>query len=190
MKLPRGALSADGAESYLAAKVPWHQDWGVLLPEADTSTILSCWIAVTDADEENGCLQVIPGTHRGDLLNHCPTDPQSSIPDQYLSLDRATPLPMRAGSAVFFERRLVHASLDNRTTDRVRISMDLRYQPIGQQSGRPQFPSFVARSKQRPELVLDDPDAWAGMWFDARARLAEEGLPKFTRWDADAPFCA
>jgi ectoine hydroxylase-related dioxygenase (phytanoyl-CoA dioxygenase family) len=190
MKLPRRALTKDGAGSYLAAKVPWHQDWGVLLPEADRSTILSCWIAVTDADEENGCLQVIPGSHRSELLSHCPTDPQSSIPDRFLDLERATPLPMRAGSAVFFERSLVHGSLDNRTNDRVRISMDLRYQPIGQPSGRPQFPSFVARSARRPELVLDDPDAWAQMWLDARALLAEAGLPKFTRWDADAPFCA
>lgn len=190
MKLPQRALSGESAESYLAAKVPWHQDWGVLLPEADESTIVSCWVAITDADERNGCLQVIPGSHRSELLSHCPTDPQSSIPDQFLELDKARSLPMAAGSVLFFERRLVHGSLDNVTSDQVRISMDLRYQPAGQPTGRPDFPSFLARSEQRPADVLTDADAWAQMWLDTRARLAEDGVPKFTRWDADAPFCA
>jgi ectoine hydroxylase-related dioxygenase (phytanoyl-CoA dioxygenase family) len=39
----------------------------------EKATILSCWIAVTDATVENGCLQVIPGSHRRDLIDHCPT---------------------------------------------------------------------------------------------------------------------
>lgn len=190
MKLPARTLRGAAAESYLAAKVPWHQDWGVLLPEADASTILSCWVAITDADEENGCLQVIPGSHRSDLLSHCPTDPQSSIPDRFLELDKACSVPMRAGSVLFFERRLVHGSLDNVTPDRIRISMDLRYQPAGQPTGRPDFPSFLARSASRPDAVLSDPSAWVELWLETRSRLAEDGVPKFTRWDADAPFCA
>ena len=51
---------------------------------------------------------------------------------------------MRAGSALLLHQRTIHSSLDNVTTDQVRISLDLRYQPIGQPTGRPAFPGFVA----------------------------------------------
>ena len=47
-----------------------------------------------DADESNGCMQVVPLSHRQDLYHHCPGDPQMKIPEKLLSLDGATPLPM------------------------------------------------------------------------------------------------
>ena len=190
MKPPSKALGEGGQLSYQAAQVPWHQDQGVLLEEADEATILSCWVAVTDADERNGCMRVVPRSHRQHLHDHCPGDPQMGIPEKLLSLDDAVVLPMPAGSCLFFGQRLIHGSLDNSTDDQVRISMDLRYQPAGEPSGRPDFPSFLARSREHPELVLRDPQRWAEMWFEARARLAQQALLKFNRWDADSPVCA
>jgi phytanoyl-CoA hydroxylase len=190
MKPPGRLLGPERSRSYLAAKVPWHQDLGVLLPEADAATILSCWVAVTDADEQNGCMQVVPGSHRRDLYNHCPGEPQTGIPDHLLELDGAVTLPMRAGSVLFFGQNLVHGSLDNTSDDRLRISMDLRYQPAGQPTGRPHFPSFVARSRAHPDQALHDPAAWADMWYEARSALSRGEIPAFTRWHADAPFCA
>ena len=168
----------------------WHQDVGVLTEEADAATILSCWIAVTDATVENGCLQVIPGSHHRDLVDHCPTGYDLGIPDRLLALAEAWPLPMSAGSVLIFGQQLVHASLDNVTRDEVRISMDLRFQPPDQPSGRPDFPSFLVRSANKPKEVLDDPDEWRRLWADARLRLSERELPKFHRWDADSPSCA
>ena len=190
MKPPGRLLGPERARSYLAARVPLHQDLGVLLPEADSSTILSCWVAVTDADEENGCMQVLPGSHRLPLYDHCPTEPQTGIPEHLLTLDDAVALPMRAGSVLFFGQNLVHGSLDNTSENSVRISMDLRYQPAGQPSGRPHFPSFLARSEAHPERVLRDPAVWAEMWYEARDALSRGEIPAFTRWHADAPFCA
>ena len=162
----------------------------MLMEEADAATILSCWIAVTDATVENGCLQVIPGSHRRDLIDHCPTGHDLGIPEKLLALADATPLPMRAGSVLLFGQQLVHGSLDNTTADQVRISMDLRFQPPGQPSGRPDFPSFLARSAERPGEVLDDPAEWRRLWAEAQLRLSEQGLPTFNRWDADSPACA
>ena len=190
MKPPGRLLSPERSRSYLAASVPWHQDVGVLLPEADSSTILSCWVAVTDADEENGCMQVVPRSHRQGLYDHCPTEPASGIPEHLLTLDDALTLPMRAGSVLLFQQNLIHGSLDNVSENRVRISMDLRYQPAGQPSGRPHFPSFLARSRAHPERVLRDPVVWAEMWYEARDVLSRGEIPAFTRWHADAPFCA
>jgi phytanoyl-CoA hydroxylase len=194
MKLPERAL-ADRRDG-LSASVPFHQDQGVLLPEADDSDILTCWVAITDADESNGCLQVFPRSDRGRFLEHCPGDSaamqgpgQVGIPPRLLPSGGPKPLPMRAGSALFFNRRLVHGSCDNTTSNRVRISLDLRYQPTAQPTGRPMFPSFVARSKTDPASELRDPAKWRQMWYDARDRLAEGGTPLFNRWSAGSPTC-
>ena len=45
-------------------QVPWHQDAGVLRPEADNSLLITVWIPLSEANEENGCLMVIPGSHK------------------------------------------------------------------------------------------------------------------------------
>ena len=73
MKLPKRAVARAG-HSGLVSQIPWHQDPGVILPEADHSTILTVWFPLNEATVENGCLQVIPGSHRGDLIAHCPTE--------------------------------------------------------------------------------------------------------------------
>ena len=189
MKLPERAV-AKGKHNGLVSNVPWHQDNGVILPEADEATILTVWMPLNDATVENGCLQVIPRSHRGELEPHCPTDRSLSIPEKLLPLERARPLPMRAGSILLMTQRTVHSSLENVTDDQVRLSFDLRYQPIGQPTGRPAFPGFVARSAAHPERVLRDPAAWARSWYQARERLAEQEDPTYNRWRADAPVCA
>ncbi len=189
MKLPKRAV-AKGAHNGLVSKIPWHQDNGVILPEADEATILTVWMPLNDATVENGCLQVIPRSHRGELEPHCPTDKSLSIPEKLLPLERARPLPMQAGSVLLMTQRTVHSSLENVTDDQVRLSFDLRYQPIGQPTGRPAFPGFVARSAAHPERVLRDPAAWARSWYQARERLAEQEDPTYNRWRADAPVCA
>jgi ectoine hydroxylase-related dioxygenase (phytanoyl-CoA dioxygenase family) len=169
--------------------VEWHQDNGVILPEADESDILTVWLALTDATIENGCMQVMPGSHREGLKDHCPVD-QLRIPDALLELEQAKPLPMKAGSALLMTARTVHSSMDNVSQDSVRISFDLRYQPIGQPTGRPSFPGFVARSSSRPEQVLNDPSRWARLWLDTREELARREDPSYNRWSADSPVCA
>ena len=86
----------------------------------------------------------------------------------------------------------MHGSLDNTTGDQVRISIDLRYQPPGQPSGRPDFPSFLVRGAGTHgyDEVLDDPAEWRQLWADAQRRLSQQETPRFNRWDADSPLCA
>ena len=87
------------------------------------------------------------------------------------------PLPVRRGAVVLFHKHNVHRSLSNRS-GRLRWSMDLRYNPIGQPSGRPAFPNFVARSARNPETVLDDFNAWRSLWDDARKRIVNGEYPE------------
>lgn len=189
VKLPQRAV-AKGSYNGLVSKIPWHQDNGVILPEADEATILTVWMPINEATVENGCLQVIPASHRHGLEPHCPSEKSVAIPDKFIPTDRSVALPMRPGSVLLMNQRTVHSSLDNETEDQVRISFDLRYQPTGQPTGRPAFPGFVARSAAHPESVLRDPAAWARIWCEARARLAEQENPAYNRWSADAPVCA
>jgi hypothetical protein len=179
----------------LNAAVGWHQDMGVVNPEADDTLMISVWIAVLDAPVERGCLQVVPGSHHGDLLQHCNFGEdkrryfQVSIPDQLVPANQ-TPVPMKAGDALFFHKRLMHSSLPNLSDD-IRWSFDLRYNRIGEPTGRAWLPGFVARSKSHPETELRDPEKWAQMWIDTRTRLATgDGIKPSSRWDSNHPLCA
>ena len=87
------------------------------------------------------------------------------------------------GDLIVFNKKLVHGSLDNES-DQVRVSCDLRYNPIGEATGRKWFPGFNARSK-------NDPVKWAESWVEAKNTLVKAGTPDFySRWDADNPSCA
>jgi len=191
MKLPKRAV-ADPANG-LIAKIPWHQDNGVLMPEADESSILTVWMPVTEATVANGCMQVIPRSHGRELFDHCPGGPGGlAIPDVVLPPGDPVALPMKPGSVLLMTQSTVHSSLDNVTPDQVRISFDLRFQPIGQPTGRPAFAKagFVARSAAHPESVVRDPVVWSRNWLAVRDQLAADDDPAYNRWRADAAVCA
>jgi len=99
------------------------------------------------------------------------------------------PLPMQPGDVLFMHRRTRHCGLPN-MSDRIRWSFDLRYQPIGQPTGRQWFPGFVARSRAEPATELRDAAAWAQLWRDARSKLAAGGDVAFNRWRDGDPRCA
>ena len=174
---------------------PWHQDNGVINAEADETDVITIWFPLTDATVENGCLAVVPGSHRDGLLPHCPASADNRtgfglhIKARLFQADQALPLPMKRRSALLMHRRTVHSSLPN-NSDAVRWSFDLRYNPVGQPTGRGMFPGFVARSKSRPEQELRDPEAWREMWIEARRAFADGEQPNFNRWDPSSPACA
>ena len=139
--------------------------------EADGTDMLTVWPAATDATIENGCLIVERGSHRGEMTLHCPGKifpAEIYIPDTIIDDDRVLPLEVRAGGAVLLHKMTEHGSPDNHSDD-IRWSFDIRYQPIGQPTGRSAFPGFVARSSSHPEQIVNDPDEWAYLWWEARA---------------------
>lgn len=170
---------------------PWHQDNGVILPEADESEILTVWFSLLDAPVESGCLTVIPRSHREGLLAHCPRPGAGlTIPEALMETEQAVPVPTKRGDALFLTKRTCHASLSN-VSNSIRWSFDLRYNPIGQNTGRSAFPGFIARSRSNPASELHDAQTWAQLWYDARQQLAETNYnAPFNRWRADAPVCA
>lgn len=142
-KGPRDAGSSD---------VPWHQDsgYGRLEPPTD----LAVWIALDDTDETNGCLWVLPESHRAGLAPH---QPAGGLQAAEVS-GEGLAVPMRRGDALLFGGRLLHRSLPNRRAE-PRLAMYLRYctPDVVMQSdgGRPVledgFSWMVAGEAQRKE---------------------------------------
>lgn len=178
-----------GGES-LAHVTPtaWHQDRGVGHQDADATEMVTVWIAVTDADESNACLTVMPMDHHDGMKPHCPQI-QTAIAPGFLDEGAAISLPVRSGGVVLLHPLTPHASLPN-GKEKFRWSFDVRYAVTGQPTGRAHFPDFVARSRARPETELRDAERWRAMWDEARAACAVRDHIPIHRWSADAPVCA
>ncbi|MEO1286477.1 MAG: phytanoyl-CoA dioxygenase family protein [Chloroflexota bacterium] len=189
VKPPQQTAERNPNQSSLVKQTGWHQDQGVSREEADDTETITVWLAITDATIDNGCLQVIPYSHGDGITTHCPSNEQMTIPETLLD-GTPRPMPIKAGSALLLHRLTKHASLPN-ISDSIRWSFDLRYQPIGQATGRDELPSLIVRSRNQPELVQDDYNAWVTSWHDAQTALAHKGKrDKTHRWDGDAPVCA
>ncbi len=189
MKPPERLTPKDEKGLVQLGKTPVHQDNGVVTEDADKTQILTVWFPLTRTTVKHGCLSIWPGSHRKGLLDHCPTDIGLGIPGKLLGGSKALPMPMERGDVLFLHKLTVHASFSN-TSDEVRWSFDLRYNPIGQPTGRTHFPGFVARSRQHPETELREAAAWEGLWRDTRDHLATIEMGKFNRWNKENPACA
>ncbi|MFC3394252.1 phytanoyl-CoA dioxygenase family protein [Brenneria rubrifaciens] len=174
----------------LTGKTFWHQDLAVVTPDADRTSMLGVWLPINEATEENGCLIVVPGSHKGGLVHHCDKPHLQGIPDELVGEDFVA-LPVRPGDAIFLHPLTMHASLANASRGG-RWSFDLRYCPTGQPTGREWFPGFVARSRNNPVSELKDHASWVQAWHNARFALAGQPHPKFDRWDKHdrSPLCA
>jgi hypothetical protein len=105
----------------------WHQDYGywyqngVLFPD-----LTSAFIAVDRATKENGCLQVIRGSHKLGRIDHVLTGDQAGADMERVThaLERLelVYVEMEPGDALFFHANLLHRSDQNRS-DNPRWSM-------------------------------------------------------------------
>ena len=119
-----------------AGAVPWHQDKSYW-PDANANPVITVWIPLVDANEENGCLHIIPRTHQKRVIEHH-AETYSGTGYTEVAVDyvahkkkEVLAIPLEAGGAILFNDRLVHSSTPNNSTH-VRWSVDLRYQPTDQ----------------------------------------------------------
>jgi len=106
----------------------WHQDYGYwyknefLFPDQ----MISVMVAITDADKENGCLQVIKGSHKMGRVEHGFTGDQTGASLHYVTLALKTMalvyVEIKAGDALFFHPNLLHRSEAN-LSDKPRWSL-------------------------------------------------------------------
>lgn len=95
----------------------WHQD-EIYIPTRDRS-LTGGWIALDDATIENGCLYVIPGSHKWvlyDQRQHDNPDEFDFAPESYgFEESSEIPVEVKAGDIVFFNGYLLHRSRKNRS---------------------------------------------------------------------------
>ena len=106
----------------------WHQDYGYwyknefLLP----NQMVSIMIAITKADKENGCMQVIKGSHKIGRVEHGKAGEQVGASMRYVELALKTMelvyVELQPGDALFFHSNLLHRS-DANLSDHSRWSM-------------------------------------------------------------------
>lgn len=109
----------------------WHQD-ASYFRVSDPNLIVGVWIALDPATKENGCMEVIPGSHLAGPAIHLPeadVNECSIRPDQLRLADR-TAIELAPGDALIFHALLHHYTAPNRSELR-RRAIQFHYHQIG-----------------------------------------------------------
>ncbi|HXG23378.1 MAG TPA: phytanoyl-CoA dioxygenase family protein [Chthonomonadales bacterium] len=128
--LPYWDGSVKCMQSMLFVKPPgfqgqaWHQD-EIYIPTRDRS-LVGAWIAMDDATVENGCLWILPGSHRMGYLypqrDHNNPDEFDFAQESYGFDDSGElPVEVKTGTVVFFNGYLLHRSRKNRSSGYRRV---------------------------------------------------------------------
>ncbi len=138
---------------------PWHQDRWYTQPQFKTETTVGTWTAIDPADIDNGCLCVIPGSHKTGILEHVELEgsQQQEFRQALGARDEdgiAVEIP--PGSVIFFDNRILHKSSDN-STERFRRCnvahyMSARAERVPQKNPKHIRPVMWVRGKIYPTL--------------------------------------
>jgi len=131
------SLNVKAVQSMLFVKAPgkpgqsWHQD-EYFIPTRDMS-LTGVWIAIDDAYIENGCLWVVPGSHKPALLHtRIAYDGDEygetyTIDTKHIDKSKLVPVEIEKGGVVFFNGYLLHSSKRNKSKDSFRTSLVNHY---------------------------------------------------------------
>jgi hypothetical protein len=116
-------------EPHSKAHISWHQDltyWGF-----NDDKQVAAWIALSDATEENGCMHMIPGSHKGGQLPHRTTKDSNNLLHHGQTIEGASEeqsrcIPLNAGEASLHHGWTMHTSYPNKSDDR-RIGLTINY---------------------------------------------------------------
>jgi phytanoyl-CoA hydroxylase len=150
--------------------VLWHQD-GSYWP-LDPCEVVTLWLAVDDSTPENGCLRVIPGSHRLEFQEHArDTSVENVLSSGIAGVDESSAVDviLRAGDVSVHHPNLIHGSNAN-TSDKRRCGLTIRYIPTSTQITKPIGAPFLLRGEAVPGIntYLERPKYKAGEHFPFR----------------------
>lgn len=124
-------------------------------------TCMAAWLAVDDADEENGGMVVVPGTQDMEIV--CPeaADPAKFFTTEFISVPKGMkerPLRLKAGDVLYFNGSLVHGSYPNTSATRFRRALICHYIPQGAQ----ELGKFYKDPMRFDRRVVQVPEAVGG----------------------------
>jgi len=116
-------------EPHTSAHVCWHQDlayWGL-----SSDAQVSAWLALSPATPQNGCMRMIPGSHKEGRYDHGVSDDEANIlleGQTVYGVDetQARLCPLEPGEASFHHGWTLHASMPNESAER-RIGLNIQY---------------------------------------------------------------
>lgn len=111
--------------------VLWHQD-GSYWP-LDPMDVVTLWLAIDDSLPENGCMRVIPGTHKMELKEHVSNQNVESvlgseIPAENVDESKAVDIVLKKGGVSVHNPQIIHGSNANTSSVR-RCGLTIRYIP-------------------------------------------------------------
>jgi phytanoyl-CoA hydroxylase len=117
------------------AEKPWHQDmaYGNL---AYDKSVIGVWIALDPAELDNGCMHVIPYSHRDGAVPHYAVR-DWQLCDAAVQVQHDVAVPLKPGGALFFSGLLHHGTPPNFSEKR-RRSLQIHYAPASAQKLNPQ----------------------------------------------------
>ncbi|MFN3653255.1 MAG: phytanoyl-CoA dioxygenase family protein [Armatimonadota bacterium] len=157
--------------------VLWHQD-GSYWP-LEPMEVVTAWLAVDDSDVENGCMRVIPGSHRGPRLEHRQHDKQAvlhtEISADQIDESRAVDVEIPRGGISLHHPWLVHGSNPNHSPRR-RCGLTIRYIPTSTEITNPEWRTFLFRGETVPGVntYIPKPAYRVGDHFPGDARTRAE----------------
>ncbi len=161
-----------------------HQDQFYL--KVQPGTCLAAWLALDDCDEENGCMQIVDGSHNWDVLCTIPADTTQSFTDVTVPLPEGvqpSPMLLKAGDVLFFNGQIVHGSFSNRSKDRFRRSLIGHY-IVGDARKVGEFYHPVLRfDGSQADLGVSEGATQCGIWVDANGQPVIEMVRKDSRLD-------
>jgi ectoine hydroxylase len=167
----------------------WHQDYGYWYQNGVLFPLLtSAFIAVDRATKENGCLQVLKGSHLAGRVDHVLTGEQAGAdPERVNELARRLELvhvEMEKGDVVFFEANLLHRSAQNHS-DYPRWSMICCYNAARNDPYKDaHHPRYTPLSKVEDTKILEvgakrfSDDASNVAWLDPGKDISAASLPE------------
>ena len=121
---------------------PWHQDSSYF--PFDRAPQVGAWLATSAATKENGCLVILPGSHKEVIHEHLPDDRPGSnygyteIKDH--DFKKEMPLFLNTGDLLLFHSFLMHKSYDNKSNNR-RTAMVYHFAETGTDFGELDSPT-------------------------------------------------
>lgn len=101
--------------------VGWHQDHGYW-QHVTPADMVTCWLALDDCDENNGCMMMLDGSHKWGLLDETQAfggpDIEAALqclPAMHRTSAKMVPMKMKAGQASFHHCLTFHGSYENRS---------------------------------------------------------------------------
>ena len=144
-----------------------HQDQFYL--RVHPGTCMAAWMALDPCDVDNGCIQIVPGSHNWPVLCTEKADTTLSFTDITVPLpagQEVRPVIMAAGDVLFFNGSLIHGSFPNITADRFRRALIGHYIVGEAQQVAEYYHPVLRMDGQLVELENSEGGGTCGVWVD------------------------